>query len=271
MSILSLAPDKQNYNHFFSETQLVEGVCKHRIGNRTFSPKVGPWSSNISLTTVVNAIWRSNSGLFLTTLFESRIYSMDLNFDFITLTFYKIKCTLIELWFFKILICNHSSKNSYVPYDNKLLQRWYLHLSTFFYSWLQQIRVISTTALWHRTVGRMISTSSALNLSVYAGTPWNLINSMSISFLQEFFFKFFELSASECRIYLDVDCSSYLQNSPVAETLSRVIDEIMDGNDTTGRNLFIKNVSYFFLDCTMQWMQLELAFLACIVISLIKC
>jgi len=83
---------------------------------------------------------------------------------------------------------------------------------------------------------------------------------MSISFLQEFFFKFFELSASECRIYLDVDCSSYLQNSPVAETLSRVIDEIMDGNDTTGRK--------FFLDCTMQWMQLELDFLACIVFSL---
>jgi len=114
MSILSLAPDKQNYNHFFSETQLVEGVCKHRIGNRTFSPKVGPWSSNISLTTVVNAIWWSNSGLFLTTLFESRIYSMDLNFDFITLIFHKTKCTLIEAWFFKFLICNRSSKNSNV-------------------------------------------------------------------------------------------------------------------------------------------------------------
>ena len=68
---------------------------------------------------------------------------------------------------------------------------------------------------------------------------------MSISFLQEFFFKFFELSASECRIYLDVDCSSYLQNSPVAETLSRVIDEIMDGNDTTGRNFIYQECKLF--------------------------
>ena len=41
MSILWLETVKQNYNHFFSETQLIEGVCVVKKENRTFSPKVG--------------------------------------------------------------------------------------------------------------------------------------------------------------------------------------------------------------------------------------
>ena len=41
MSILWLETVKQNYNHFFSEIQLIEGVCVAKKENRTFSPKVG--------------------------------------------------------------------------------------------------------------------------------------------------------------------------------------------------------------------------------------
>jgi len=115
------------------ETQLVEGVCKHRIGNRTFSPKV---------TT-------TNSGDLHNCSVTSDCWAYDINFLCI-----ESQC-----------VCRDSMK--------------------------------------------------------------------------------FDKYASECRIYLDVDCSSYLQNSPVAETLSRVIDEIMDGNDTTENEIIPESLLAF--------------------------
>ena len=46
----------------------------------------------------------------------------------------------------------------------------------------------------------------------------------------------FHCSNSECSIFLEVDCSIYHPDSPVAESLKDIIEDILVGNVTTGNH-----------------------------------
>ena len=44
---------------------------------------------------------------------------------------------------------------------------------------------------------------------------------------------------SKCSVYLEVDCSSYTIDTPVSGGLQLVIENIIDGNKTTGIIMFL--------------------------------